>query len=237
MAEHAERRGRPLVLESIMVIASILVAFALDASWDRAQGRRDLDQDLANVAGEIEENRAVLAAQVVLVERVSNSLENLLRAMEAGSTEAYVPVPDTTVWISQRTPTFDPSFGAIEALIASGRLATIERADLRGYLAGLAERAADAGEELLEAQQIYQLLEAPVLYPSFEMRDIRSVAETVATGWESGPIEGGRMVRFPNGMGLRSAMEQRRGLYEIALGELADLAEVFRQVELEIASR
>jgi hypothetical protein len=220
-----------------MVIASILVAFALDATWDRAQGHRDLDQDLASVADELNENRAALAAQVLLVERISNSLANLLNAMEASPAEAYVSVPDTTVWISQRTPTFDPSFGAIEALIAAGRLATIERADLRRHLAGLADRASDAGEELLEAQQIYQLLEAPMLYPSFEMREVRSVAERSTPAWESNPIEGGRLVDFPNGMGLRSAMEQRRGLYEIALGELAGLAEVFRQVEMEIASR
>lgn len=230
MSEHT----KPLLLESVAVIASILIAFALDASWDRFQARNDLAQDLAGVADELASNRQALADQLLLAERVANALEVLLGAMDARPTDDRISAPDTTVWISQRTPTFDPSFGAIDALIATGRLAAIDDPTLRRDLAGLRDRARDAGEELLEGQTVYQLVEAPILFPKFELRSVRGV---IAASWEARPIEGGEQVEFPNSRGLRSAMEQRRSLYELALGELRGLESHLAAIEASLDLR
>ena len=230
MSEHTKR----ILLESVAVIGSILIAFALDASWDRLQARNDLAQDLAGVADELAANRQALADQIVLADRVAGALEVLLDVMDTRPNDDPITAPDTTVWISQRTPTFDPSFGAIDALIATGRLAAIEDPYLRRDLAGLRDRARDAGEELLEGQTVYQLVEAPILFPAFELRAIRAV---VLSGWEARPLEGGEEVQFPNSRGLRSAMEQRRSLYELALGELRGLESHLAAIEAALDLR
>jgi hypothetical protein len=206
----------------------------LDASWDRFQARNDLTQDLAGVADELASNRQALADQILLTERVAGALEVLLDGMDARPGDDRIGASDTTVWISQRTPTFDPSFGAIDALIATGRLAAIDDPTLRRDLAGLRDRARDAGEELLEGQTVYLLVEAPILFPEFELRSVRGV---VAAAWETRPVEGGELVEFPNSRGLRSAMEQRRSLYELALGELRRLESHLAAIETSLDLR
>jgi len=216
-------KTRSLLLESLIVIVSILIAFALDASWDRFRAQSDLRQDLAGVGDELAANRDALASQMLLVERVAGSIAALLDAMDRLPNATQIIASDTTIWISQRTPTFDPSFGAIDALVASGRLAGIEDPRLRRNLAGLASRATDAGEELLEAQNMYQIVEAPLLFPGLELRAVSGVGARLPEGWENHSIEGGEQIQFPNSRGLRSAMEQRRALYQIALGELGRL--------------
>ena len=54
-ASGARRAGR-LFAEGVVVLASILIAFALDAAWDNSELARELDQDLQSVASEIEAN-------------------------------------------------------------------------------------------------------------------------------------------------------------------------------------
>jgi hypothetical protein len=230
-------KARPLLLESVIVIVSILIAFALDASWARLQARNDLSQDLAGVADELRSNRRALTYQILLVERVAGSLEGLLGTMDARPTAGWISVPDTTVWISQRTPTFNPSFGAIEALIAAGRLAAVEDPTLRRALAGLRDRATDAGEELLEAQTVYLLVETPVLFPGLELRSLREVAARLPDSWGTRGIEGGDQIEFPNSRVLRSAMEQRRGLYQLALAELRGLERHLTEIEARLDVR
>lgn len=173
-------KTRSLMLESVIVVVSILIAFALDASWDRFRAQSDLRQDLAGVRDELAANRDALASQILLVKRVAGSIAALLDSMDRQPNATQIIASDTTIWISQRTPTFDPSFGAIDALVATGRLAAIEDTRLRQNLAGLASRATDAGEELLEAQSVYQIVEAPLLFPGLELRAVRNCLRSQA---------------------------------------------------------
>ena len=66
-----------------------------------------------------------------------------------------VSLPDTIVWLANSYVTLNASLGAVEALIASGRLALIEDATVRSSLAGLREKVVDAVEEQLRAERLY----------------------------------------------------------------------------------
>ena len=237
MTNTRENRGRPLVLESVIVVVSILIAFALDASWDRLQAARALDEEMSAIADELTANRVSLEHQWRLVGRVVSAMDALLEAMDAAPSDETLPVPDTLVWLSQRTATVDVSFGVIDALISSGRLAEVPDPDLRRALAGLSDRVLDAGEELLEGQDTYQLLEAPVAFPDLELRDLRVVTDNLTDDWESRALTGQGDVDFPNNRAVRSAMEHRRLLYLQGLREVRALAEHLDQISAALTSR
>lgn len=58
--------GHPvgLLVESLVVIVSILVAFGLDAWWGERQLRQDLLDSMAGVTEEIQANAAALVADL-----------------------------------------------------------------------------------------------------------------------------------------------------------------------------
>ena len=234
---NGEKRGRALLLESVIVVISILIAFALDASWDRLQASRALDEEMSAIADELAANRQSIEHQWQLVGRVVSALDMLLGAMDARPTDETLTVPDTIAWLSQRTPTVDVSFGAIDALISSGRLPEVRDPELRRTLAGLSDRVLDAGEELLEGQSTYQLLEAPIGFPELELRELRAVTDNLADDWESLALPAMGDVVFPNTRALRSAMEHRRLLYLQGLRELRALAQHLDQIGTGLSSR
>ena len=155
MKQQAKGRRGWLVAEALVIVSSILLAFTLDAWWDQAASRSDLRQDLENVAAEIEGNRDRLLFQIDFMERMTSAGDSLLSVMEAAQEGSLISTPDTVLWLINNYPTFNPSLGAVEAMIASGRLAAIGEPSLRRGLAGLHDRIADAVEEQTKALTIY----------------------------------------------------------------------------------
>ena len=94
--------------------------------------------------------------------------------MAAADEGSEVVVPDTLIFLGAVwAPTFNASLGAIEALLASGRLSEIHDPALRLGLAGLDEMVADAVEEEIIARAITVEQLSPAFdrlteWPSFE---------------------------------------------------------------------
>jgi hypothetical protein len=177
----AKKRGiGALAFEGLLIICSILIAFSLDTWWGEREAERRLDQELQSVAREVGENRALVAYDIDCLERIVAGSEAILSLLEVAPTTQMVPVQDTLLFlITFFSPTLDLSFGALDALIASGRLAQIEDPELRLRLAGLRNRVGDAvGDELL-AQSI--LMEQ--VYPAVSKVTDMSVAYRIDKGW------------------------------------------------------
>lgn len=155
-------RARRLALEGVVVVASILIAFALHACWQDAELERDVRLDLENVSREIAANRDRVRYHIDLTSRMVAALDEL-RVRIAASDAANLVVPDTIVWLSQITPTMDLSLGAVDALLASGRMAAVEDPVLAGRLAGLQGLVGDAVEEQAQALQIQHRHVLPLL--------------------------------------------------------------------------
>ena len=161
-----------LALEGFLIVASILIAFLLDAWWNDKEAEDRLDQELTSVAREVSENRDLVEYEVETLERIKAGSEAILGLLYDAPTSQFVPVPDTLMFsVTYWSPTLDLSFGALDALIASGRLAQIKDPDLRLSLAGLRDLVGDAvGDELL-AQNI--LMEQ--VYPAVSLHADLSV--------------------------------------------------------------
>lgn len=200
------------------------MAFALDAWWDNAQSRGELRQDISNIRQEISDNRQELAFQLDLLQRHMAGVNELLNLM-GGSEAASLAVSDTLAWLSTITPSFNPALGAIDALIAGGRLGAIADPDVRRRLAAIQGRVEDAVEEQIESRELFDNLLAPVLFRRLDMETLKSVGGRLVRIRMPGiPLESeGNTVDFPNDLFIRNALDRRRFLYSISANELGDL--------------
>jgi len=120
--------------ESVVIVASILLAFGIDAWWDQRQETNEAQQilltlhaEFSDLAGRLERNLEFMSG------RMEDSRQLLIAA--SSQSAASVLTMDRYLLSLTRTPTFDAPSGARDAVIASGDLAIIPNSQLRALLA------------------------------------------------------------------------------------------------------
>ena len=131
-------RGSRLLIEVLVVVASILIAFSLDAWWSkRAEGRTETAH-LRALQSDFEQNVSRLKVHIEREERIADASRRLLLVAISPTT----PSPEDSVsnLLGQvfNSGRFDPVMGAYEALVNSGGLAQVRDDSLRLALAGFA---------------------------------------------------------------------------------------------------
>lgn len=118
-----------------MIVGSILLALALDASWDalqEAERRADLldglSSDFAVVAAQLNETLLTHQSALQAAERVLG----LAHSGEVSASDA--PVVDSLLSRIWEPSTIDPPMGTLQALVSSGELGVLENPDLRREL-------------------------------------------------------------------------------------------------------
>jgi hypothetical protein len=231
------RRGTGLLLEGIVVLVSILLAFFLEGWRADRELARELSQELSNVRVELERNRDAIAAELLALARLETAGLALGETLRA-SASPTVAVPDTLAFLSaQWHVTFSASLGAVDALISSGRLAQVENTELRLGLAGLSAAVEDALEEEIFARQVAVEQLIPLISESGDW----SVVTDVARGYfgldGSAGLEGltpqernqGRALPnasdllVPNTPAVRNALARRTIWISAARAEFAQL--------------
>ncbi len=122
-----------LTIEGLAIVASILIAFAIDAWWQSELEEGEEHQILISLQDEFQAHRATLERKEADWTKRKQSIERLLQAMHSGE----MPPPavmDTLLDDLTYPSTWDPGSGARDALIASGRLELIDNLDLRNRL-------------------------------------------------------------------------------------------------------
>ncbi len=149
------RSVRSLAIESLAVIASILIAFGLDAWWGSRSALDELRAELLNVARELSANRGEFEDRRDQHRRAQAGIDQLLAALAASNGASRVAVSDSVLMQAFIfVPTSDPSTGALDALIASGGLGALSNADLKRDLAGLRNSYDDLHEVEMMARSL-----------------------------------------------------------------------------------
>lgn len=244
-------RAGGLLAEGLVVLLSILAAFLLEGWRADRELAGELLQELVSVQRELEGNRELILAEVEAIDRVTAGTEALLAELRAARDRDSVFVPDTIGWLGGMwTTTVDPSLGAVEALIATGRLAQVSNPELRTGLAGLRDRVADAREDqvvvrLLLVEQLLPLIRDGVDIAS--MADAGELLMTVSEGDSLTPQERARLrglesqtrVRFPNSAAIRNTIRYKASYHGGARAELvalvAHLEKLIDQVAMEVS--
>jgi len=200
-----------IVLEGAVIVASILLAFALDAWWDARSQRADLLEDLASVTEEVQANRDALALETLFHETAVSSIDDLVARIDTAGEAAWLTLPDTIVSFAiVFPPIVDVSTGALDALVVNGDLARVRDARLQRILGDLGAQFADVVDGELGARRLATEELVPLFWDTPELESAlgRSV-DYRARGLGDAPIET-RDIRIPKPAGLKNRLLLRR---------------------------
>lgn len=235
--ENLRRRGRYLLAEGVVVVLSILTAFGLDAWWDGRQQASELRLELTNVLREIEDKRNDVVAQARLLEGVVRGATALLEVMDAHPGDPYVLVSDTVAYWASRLPTLNPRLSALDGLIASGLLASIEDPDLRSALGRLNGEIEDAVTEVERMRSVFFSVHSSELgREGFDIAPITRLVEAGGEIQEGDPLPTMGQVRYPNRVIVRNYTRERRVVVQGTLRGFRALAEELAAIEAQIAT-
>jgi hypothetical protein len=225
---------RELLLEGAVILASILLAFGIDASWEAAELRRDVRSDLQNVARELGANQDRVEFAIDMATRIHAALTYLDIAL-ASVDEPQVSVPDTVAWLASLSPTLNPSLGAVDALIASGRMGAIKEPDLTTRLAGLRDVIEDVREEQLYNNEIAHQHLIPYLGdPERDTGHLSSFWSQERVPGRTLPYQ--RHVAYPNNPVTRGAVARMQGNAFVTMNELSALMDEFAAIDALLSS-
>ncbi|MFQ5891145.1 MAG: hypothetical protein ACE5JR_14060 [Gemmatimonadota bacterium] len=149
---------RRLLLEGVLIVASILLAFGIEAWWVRSREHAAEIEALQHLRGEFTATAERLAQTGERHESIRRSAKRLL-----GMTGPTLPAHLDTLAVDSLlmdllgAPTVEPETVTLDALIGAGRLDLLSSPDLRRELASWSSAMADlAQEEQLAVEQMDQ---------------------------------------------------------------------------------
>jgi len=124
-----------VLVEGLVIVASILLAFGIEAWWDGRQDRQELNESLVSLREEFLGHRARL-----IQDRGTNeeSRASITMALQMGAADVVALSPDSANILlrnSSVTSLFTPSNSALEALLAANVLERISDLGPRGSVA------------------------------------------------------------------------------------------------------
>ena len=151
MANTREEQWKRFLVEGVVILVSILLAFSIDAGWDaRIEQQREREQ-LVSMLAEFKADLTGLDAVLTSVQGHATNIESLIALLKAAGDEpVMVPGPLLGSAITWRTS--DVSTSTLDALMASGDLNLLRNAELRANLAGLPAFLSDVTEDEVVAQ-------------------------------------------------------------------------------------
>lgn len=214
-------RWKRLLLESAAIVASILVAFALDAAWDRSQDRSIAQDQLEGVEEELRAARPVLLAEAEDQRRISAATSHLLMLLGSASENAVVTAPDT-LWAATLTiPSAEVPTAAVVGLAGSSGIRFVSDAALRDSLIVWPGRVEDRLGNQGESWRFVVEDFTSILRRSGDIR----VAFELVGEWSGLPPDRASVpLRVRNGEELRNALAERRMNADLVHGDYLDLA-------------
>ena len=139
MANSNNIQWKRISAEGAAIVVSILLAFSIEAWWDKYQDRDEEQGILLGLRSEFEQNLAFIEIELSYRNAV---IESILKIFDASVTQTSIEpekldelIGDVTWWQN-----IEYSRGAIDGLLQSGGLSLIENEDLRRVLASMPSR-------------------------------------------------------------------------------------------------
>ena len=137
-----------LAVEGTAIVASILLAFGIDAAWDDRQEQRQERIFLTSLLADFIDSRDRIQAALSDHDSYRQSAIQLLDIADARAAGIDPATVETALLhVFHNAKTLNTSNGSLDSLLASGRLATIRNDQLRALLASWPSRIADAAED------------------------------------------------------------------------------------------
>jgi hypothetical protein len=138
-----ERWIRQAAREIPILVLGILIAFALQAWWDRAREASETRRAVLALQSELRLNEIDLQAYISRHQRIGQASYQMRSLLQPG--DASVAVPDSLLIAVLIAPTFDPATGALESLQRIGGASNALAESMAEWSALVADA---AGEEI-----------------------------------------------------------------------------------------
>ena len=135
MTETQKIQWRSIGIEAAAIVASILLAFAIDAWWEERSLRIEEQQVLRGLREEFLNVRSVLTEHRNVNTQDLQSLQDFLSVAADTTVAELGPIVDAVVLILLRPMTSDLGSGTLAALLSSGRIEILTNRSLRSKLA------------------------------------------------------------------------------------------------------
>lgn len=154
MTDRFESRWTRIAAEGAAIVASILLAFAIDAWWDGRVEHAEAIELVASLRDDFSASQAHVEQWLAGNRRILDSLETLLDVIEGGEVGEDVEVPLAVIVGSIGAPTYSPTDATVSAAISSGKIELIRDHELRTALALWLQQIADTREDELLIREI-----------------------------------------------------------------------------------
>lgn len=181
MANSRQISWRRTMVESVAIIFSILLAFAIDAGWEGIKERRQEKAFLVSLLSDFEETRSRIDESTDAHLRFIDFARQLLGLFD-GDTPDIEPeaIEKMLTYVFLDWHSLHPPSGSRDALFASGDIEIIGNEELRTMLATWPSRVADAAEDdTLIANDVMNNL-APYLQSRIRTRNIARISNSDA---------------------------------------------------------
>lgn len=131
------------MVEFVVIVASILAAFALDAWWNERLEDRQTRARLETLRDEFTATRAQLGRESERLESARAAVAALLPHISPTAPLVALDSVTTLMDLSFRAATIEVQTGSLQALLASGELAGIDHPELTALLAAWPAAVAD----------------------------------------------------------------------------------------------
>lgn len=145
--------NRHVIVEGIVIVLSILLAFGIDAMWAQHQDRLEEQEVLASLESDFAANLVSVDRIIEVYELSAGRIERLI-SLSPEEIRALSQKEVSEIMLSTANPwTFDPVRGTVDTLVYGGRLAILENPELRKSLVTFLNMVADSHEDMAYLQQ------------------------------------------------------------------------------------
>ena len=182
-----------IVAEGLAIIASILLAFAIQAWWDGVQHRNEERNVLLGLRDDFADNDTEVAGQIRLRTTLVEIARDLTAQVELAPPRGELMVSDSIFVGLLTSPTFDPITSTLDAALSSGQVALIQSTAARRHLADWRRVLVGLHENELAVRDVIHSFLAPELSSLTRL----------------GPASALLADRMVNGLGVSGASESR----------------------------
>lgn len=151
MSKTRQAQWKRFLVEGVVILVSILLAFSIDAWWDsRIEQHREREQ-LVSMLAEFKADLTGLDSVLTSIQGHAQNIDALIALLKAADDET-VQVPGPLLGSAITWRTSDVSTSALDALMASGDLNLLRNTELRTNLAGFPAFLSDVREDENVAQ-------------------------------------------------------------------------------------
>ncbi len=219
-------------VEGVVIVASILLALALD-EWREERGElEDEQQALSGLQTDFRRYREIMESRVSAVTREIEQIEFLFSLGAGRAEELPVARADSAFRWLIVAGTVDPGEGTLDALIGAGRLSLIRRDELRDLLTAWKTRL----DEVLDGESVIREFVKESLVPGLAeagvplMRAYRSVFPDRPVSLVSDEATAAIYARVLSDPELRSLMSYRHNWADDSLGEYERTIQMIDQI-------